>query len=144
VPTHEAAGIKFGVAPLPKGPAGQATSVNPSGAVVYKGTKNADAAWEFVKCYTSPEMQKMVAALKASMPANLSVLKDTYATSFDGGKTFAETLTYAHLKPSFVGYDEFNTALQGELDNNVFNEATKTAKQALDDITPKLQQLIAQ
>src|SRR5262245_1033573 len=36
VPTHEAAGIDLGIAPLPKGPAGAATSVNPTGAVVYK------------------------------------------------------------------------------------------------------------
>ena len=143
VPTHEAAGINFGVAPLPKGPAGQATSVNPSGVVGYKGTKSPDAAWEFVKCYTSPEVQAMVASLKASMPANLSVLQAQYATSFDGGKTFADALGYAHLKPSFRGYDEFNTTLQGELDSNVFNENTKTAKQALDDVAPKLQQLLA-
>ena len=45
VATHQAAGIDFGIAPLPKGPAGQATSINPTGAVVYKGTKNPDAAW---------------------------------------------------------------------------------------------------
>ena len=45
VATHQAAGLDFGIAPLPKGPAGQATSINPTGAVVYKGTKNPDAAW---------------------------------------------------------------------------------------------------
>ena len=39
VATHQAAGIDFGIAPLPKGPAGQATSINPTGAVVYKGTQ---------------------------------------------------------------------------------------------------------
>jgi multiple sugar transport system substrate-binding protein len=38
VPTHEAAGIKLGIAPLPAGPAGKATSVNPTGAVVYAKT----------------------------------------------------------------------------------------------------------
>ncbi|MFN8631148.1 MAG: sugar ABC transporter substrate-binding protein [Chloroflexota bacterium] len=144
VATHEAAGINFGVAPLPKGPAGQATSLNPTGLVVYKGTHAADAAWEFLKCVASPEMQAMAGALKSSMPVNLEVLNNQYATSFDGGKTFADAIGYAHLKPSFRGYDEFNTLLQGELDNNVFNEAKKTAKQALDDIAPKLQQLIAQ
>ena len=31
VPTHQAAGLDFGIAPLPEGPAGQSTSVNPSG-----------------------------------------------------------------------------------------------------------------
>ena len=144
VPTHQAAGIDFGVAPLPKGPAGQATSVNPSGVVVYKGTKSADAAWEFVKCYTGPQLQAMIASLKASMPANKQVLTEQYATSFDGGKTFAEALAYAHLKPSFKGYDEFNTTLQDELDTKVFNDNSLSAKAALDEVTPKLQTLLSQ
>jgi len=136
VPTHEAAGLSFGVAPLPKGPAGQATSVNPSGVVAFKGSKSPDAAWEFIKCYTGPELQAMVASLKASMPANKQVLTDQYATSFDGGKTFADALAYAHLKPSFKGYNEFNTTLQDELDAKVFNDNQLTAKAALDEVTP--------
>lgn len=144
VPTHEAAGIDFGVAPLPMGPAGQATSVNPSGVVVYKGTKSPDAAWEFVKCYTGPQLQAMVATLKASMPANKQVLEGQYATSFDGGKTFADALAYAHLKPSFKGYDAFSSTLQDELDTNVFNDKLLSAKAALDEVTPQLQQLLGQ
>ena len=144
VPTHEAAGLSFDVAPLPKGPAGQATSVNPSGVVAYKGSKAPDAAWEFIKCYTGPELQAKVASLKASMPVNKQVLTEQYATSFDGGKTFADALSYAHLKPSFKGYDEFNTALQGELDEKVFNDNQMTAKAALDEVTPQLQQLLGQ
>jgi multiple sugar transport system substrate-binding protein len=139
VPTHQAAKIDFGVAPLPKGVAGQATSVNPSGVVISKGTKAPDAAWEFVKCYAGPEMQGMIASLKASMPANKQVLAEQYATSFDGGKTFAEALAYAHLKPSFKGYNDFSATLQGELDPNVFENNTKTAQAALDEVTPKLQ-----
>ena len=144
VPTHTAAGLNFGVAPLPKGPAGQATSVNPSGVVIYKGTKSPDAAWELVKCYTSPDMQKLIADLKASMPANKAVLSDVYATSFDGGKTFADALAYAHLKPSFKGYNEFSTALQDELDSKVFNDKVLAAKAALDEVTPNLVSILGQ
>ena len=144
VPSHVAAGIAFGVAPLPSGPAGQATSVNPSGVVVYKGTKSPDAAWEFVKCYTGPQMQQMVANLKASMPVNKVVLANTYAKSFDGAQTFADSLSYAHLKPSFRGYNEFTTALQDELDSNVFNDNGKTAKAALDEVAPQLTKLLGQ
>jgi multiple sugar transport system substrate-binding protein len=144
VPSHIAAGIDFGVAPLPSGPAGQATSVNPSGVVVYKGTKSPDAAWEFVKCYTGPQMQQMVANLKASMPVNKDVLANVYAKSFDGAQTFADALAYAHLKPSFRGYNEFTTALQDELDSNVFNDNSKTAKAALDEVAPQLTKLLGQ
>ena len=123
VATHQAAGLDFGIAPLPKGPAGQATSINPTGAVVYKGTKNPDAAWEFVKYLASPAAQTKLMELKASLPANKEVLTGPFATSFDGAKVLADAIAYAHIKPSFKGYNEWTTALQTELDANVFNDA---------------------
>jgi multiple sugar transport system substrate-binding protein len=143
VATHEAAGIDFGIAPLPKGPAGQATSVNPTGAVVYKNTKSPDAAWALVKYLASPEAQEKIMALKASVPVNKEILSTTYASSFDGAQVFADALGYAHLKPSFRGYNDFNTVLQTELDENVFNAPNKTAKDALAAVNPELNQILA-
>ena len=143
VPTHQAAGINLGIAPLPKGPAGRFTSVNPTGAVVYKGSKNPDAAWEFVKYLASPAAQEQLMQLKASLPVNKEVLAGPYATSFDGAKVFADSLAYAKLKPSFKGYDEFATTLQEELDTNVFNAPNKTAKDALASVIPALNALLA-
>ena len=132
VATHQAAGLDFGIAPLPKGPAGQATSINPTGAVVYKGTKNPDAAWEFVKYLASPAAQTKLMELKASLPANKEVLAGPFATSFDGAQVLVDAIDYAHIKPSFKGYNDWTTALQTELDANVFTEPNKTAKQAID------------
>lgn len=143
VPTHLAAGIDLGIAPLPAGPKGRFTSVNPTGAVVYKGSKNPDAAWAFVKYLASPAAQEQLMQLKASLPVNKEVLAGPYASSFDGAQVFADSLAYAKLKPSFKGYNEFTSLLQGELDANVFNEAAKTAKQALTDIVPQLDALLA-
>src|SRR6187402_520261 len=144
VPTHEAAGLDFGIAPLPKGPAGQATSVNPTGAVVYKGTKSPDAAWEFVKYLASPPAQEQIMALKASMPANKEVLSGPFATAYEGSDVLADAIAYAKLKPSFKGYNEWTTALQNELDVNVFTDANKTAKQALTDVVGQLDQILAE
>ena len=81
--------------------------------------------------------------LHASLPVSKEVLAGPYATAFEGSKVFADSLAYAKLKPSFKGYNEFTTALQGELDTNVFNAATKTAKQALADVVPQLNALLA-
>ena len=117
--THRPPGIDFGIAPLPTGPAGNATSVNPTGAVVYKNTKSPEAAWEFVKYLASPAAQKKIMALKASLPVNKEVLAGPYATSFEA-PTFADA-PVRELKPSFRGYSEFKTPLQAELDENVFN-----------------------
>jgi multiple sugar transport system substrate-binding protein len=143
VPTFQAADINLGIAPLPKGPAGRFTSVNPTGAVVYKGSKAPDAAWEFVKYLASPAAQEQLMQLKASLPVSKEVLAGPYASSFDGAQVFADSLEYAKLKPSFKGYDEFTTTLQEELDTNVFNAANKTAKDALATVVPKLNELLA-
>src|SRR6476469_3118032 len=143
VATHEAAGLQFGIAPLPKGPASQATSVNPTGAVVYKGTKLPDAAWALVKYLASPVAQEKIMALKASVPVNKEILSTTYASAFDGAQVFADALSYAHLKPSFKGYDDFATTLQTELDENVFNQPNKTAKEAIAAVNDQLNQILA-
>ncbi len=143
VPTHEAAGINFGIAPLPAGPAGKATSVNPTGAVVYSGTKAPEASWMLAKYLASPEAQEKIMALKASVPVNKEILSTTYAGSFDGAQVFADSLAFARLKPAFAGYNEFNTILQTELDANVFNEANVTAAQALATVNDQLNQILA-
>ena len=143
VATHQAAGLDFGIAPLPKGPAGQATSINPTGAVIYKGTKSPDAAWAFVKYLASPAAQTKLMELKASLPANKEVLAGPFGSSFDGAKVLADAIAYAHIKPSFKGYNDWTTALQTELDANVFTEPKKTAKQALTDVLPALDEILA-
>jgi multiple sugar transport system substrate-binding protein len=143
VPTHTAAGLDFGIAPLPKGPAGQATSVNPTGAVVFKGTDAPDAAWAFVKYLASPAAQEQLMQLHASLPVSKAVLSGPFASAFDGAKVFADSLAYAKLKPSFKGYNEFTTILQGELDENVFNAQNKTAAEALAAVADQLNSLLA-
>jgi multiple sugar transport system substrate-binding protein len=143
VATHQAAGVDFGIAPLPKGTAGQATSINPTGAVVYKGTKNPEAAWAFVKYLASPEAQTKIMELRASLPANKEVLAGPFSTSFPGADVLAAAIAYAHLKPSFQGFNDWTTVLQTELDANVFNEPNKTAKQAVTDVLPQLDEILA-
>jgi multiple sugar transport system substrate-binding protein len=143
VATDINAGLDFGIAPLPKGPAGRVTSINPTGAVVYKGTKNPDAAWEFVKYLASPAAQTKLMELKASLPANKSVLSGPFSTSFDGAKVLADAIAYAHIKPSFKGYNDWTTALQTELDANVFTTPSKTARQAIDAVLAKLDSILA-
>jgi multiple sugar transport system substrate-binding protein len=143
VATHDAAGLKFGIAPLPKGPAGKATSVNPTGAVISKATKSPDAAWEFVKYLAGAEAQQKIMALKASLPANKAVLSGPFSSSFDGAAVLADALGYAHLKPSFKGYNEFTTVLQGELDEHVFNAPDETAAQAVAKVKDQLNTILA-
>jgi multiple sugar transport system substrate-binding protein len=143
VPTHEAAGINLGIAPLPAGPAGKATSVNPTGAVVYANTDAPEASWLLTKYLASPEAQEKIMALKASVPVNKEILATSYPASFDGAQVFADSLAFAHLKPSFAGYNEFSTLLQTELDENVFNAPNKTAADAIATVNEELNGILA-
>jgi multiple sugar transport system substrate-binding protein len=143
VPTHEAAGINLGIAPLPAGPAGKATSVNPTGAVIYANTDAPEASWMLAKYLASPEAQEKIMALKASVPVNKEILASSYPASFEGAQVFADSLAFAHLKPAFAGYNEFNTVLQTELDENVFNAANKTAAEAIASVNDQLNGILA-
>jgi multiple sugar transport system substrate-binding protein len=144
VPTHLAAGIDLGIAHLPAGPAGKATSINPTGLVVAASTKAPDAAWEFVKYIVGPEAQTQLMQLKAAVPVDKSVLAGAYSTAFPGSDVFASSIEFAHLKPSFRGYTEWSTRLQEELDANMFNSPNKTAREAIDSVLPDLDAILAQ
>jgi multiple sugar transport system substrate-binding protein len=143
VPTHLNAGIDLGIAPLPAGPAGQATSVNPTGAVVSASTENPEAAWTFVSWLVGPEAQAKLMQSKAALPVDKSVLSGSYSTAFPGSDVFAQALEYAHLKPSFRGYEEWTGTLQEELDTQVFDVPNKTARDAIDTVLPALDEILA-
>jgi multiple sugar transport system substrate-binding protein len=143
VPTHLNAGIDLGIAPLPAGPAGQATSVNPTGAVVSATTRNPEAAWAFVSWLVGPEAQEQLMQSKAALPVDKSVLEGSYSQAFPGSDVFAQSLEYAHLKPSFPGYEEWTGTLQEELDTQVYDVPNKTAREAIDTVLPALDEILA-
>jgi multiple sugar transport system substrate-binding protein len=114
VPGYAEVKFKWDVAPMPKGPAGQATSVNSAGFVVGKASKNPDAAFEFLKYVLSEPAQKRLAELGFACPVLKSVAEsDAFlkqSTQIDQ-KVFLDSLAFAHMKPVFKGYDEWSSAI---------------------------------
>jgi multiple sugar transport system substrate-binding protein len=137
VPGYLAAGLNIGVAPMPGGPAGRATSVNSAGFVAAKDGKHPDAAWEFIKYALSEEAQKKLAELGFAIPVLKSVAESpSYLnpSSPIDQKVFLDALAYAHTKPSFKGYDEWSTVVGDSLVPVWTGE--KTIDAALDEIVP--------
>ena len=114
VPGYAEANFKWDIAPMPKGPAGPATSVNSAGFVVGKDSKNPDAAFEFLKYVLSKPAQTRLAQLGFACPVLKSVAEsDSFlkqATAIDQ-KIFLDSLAFAHMKPVFKGYDEWSSAI---------------------------------
>jgi multiple sugar transport system substrate-binding protein len=111
VPGYNTAGFKYDVVLMPKGPAGQATSVNSAGFVVAKASKNPDAAFAFIQFAISKAGQTRLAELGFACPVLKSVAEGPEFLEQKGSslnqKIFLDALTFAHMKPVFKGYDEW-------------------------------------
>ncbi len=115
VPGYNAVKFKWDVAPMPKGPAGQATSVNSAGFVVAQGSKHPDEAFEFIKFVLSPTGQTRLAQLGFAVPVLKSVAEGPAFLQQPGStidqKIFLDSLAFSHMKPVFKGYDEWSAAV---------------------------------
>jgi len=115
VPGYNTVAFKWDVAPMPKGPAGQATSVNSAGFVVAEGSKHPDEAFEFIKFVLSPGGQTRLTELGFAIPVLQSVAESPVFLQQAGysidQKVFLDSLAFAHMKPVFKGYDEWASAV---------------------------------
>ena len=115
VPGYNTAGFKYDVTPMPKGPAGQATSVNSAGFVVAKASKNPDAAFAFIQFAISKDGQTRLAELGFACPVLKSVAEGPAFLEQKGSslnqKVFLDSLAFAHMKPVFKGYDEWASTI---------------------------------
>ena len=115
VPGYNTTGFKFDAVAMPKGPAGQATSVNSAGFVVSKASKNPDAAFAFIQFAISTAGQTRLAELGFACPVLKSIAESPAFLEQKGSslnqKVFLDSLAFAHMKPVFKGYDEWASAV---------------------------------
>lgn len=110
VPGYVQAGLNFDVVPMPAGPSGKATSVNSAGFVVSKASKNADAAFEFIKFALGEAGQKRLAELGFAIPVLKSVAESDAYLKQPGSlnqQVFLDSIAFARTKPVFKGYEEW-------------------------------------
>jgi len=144
VPGYNTGGFNFDVAPMPKGPAGQATSVNSAGFVVAKATAHPQEAFDFIKFVLSQSGQTRLAELGFACPVLKTVAESPIFLQQSGStlnqQVFLDSLAFAHLKPVFKGYDEWASVVgdgmgavwRGEADlNTTLNDIVTQADAVL-------------
>ena len=144
VPQYASRGFNFDVAPLPEGPAGRATSVNSAGFVISEGSKNPDAAWKFIEYAMSPAGQTRLTELGFAIPVQKSIAESDVFLKQKGSlnqRVFLDALQYAHVKPSFKGYDEWSTVVGDGLYPAWIFEMS--IDEALDAIKPAADEVLA-
>jgi multiple sugar transport system substrate-binding protein len=102
---------QIGIAPLPKGPSGKAfTFVGGSNLMMFKSSKNKDAAWELMKFLSQDRTQRAYADLMGMFPARLEPQKavgakdENYKAFFDAiqqGRTYAPIPQWGQVETAF-------------------------------------------
>jgi ABC-type glycerol-3-phosphate transport system substrate-binding protein len=140
VESLERTGIDFGVGLIPSGPAGSHTNVGGNDLVVFKSTKQAELAAQFLMYVASEDVQRMWATRLRQIPVNVKA--DDAASSDEHGylAVFMEQMKTAIPRPQTPYYPEIenlmNPEMQAALDN------TKSVKAALDSAVAEIDKLL--
>ena len=122
---QQAIGGKFtlGVAPFPKGPAGQGNVLQGTNIVMFSSATTAqkNAAWTFMKWLTEPQNTAYWATHTGYLPVRKSAvsLMQSYYNSHPYQKIAAQSLAYAREVPPIAGFSQAIGALA-----NAIQEAT--------------------
>jgi multiple sugar transport system substrate-binding protein len=137
----------WGMAPLPKGPAGRANFFHLSMFGIARNSPHAQAAWEFLKYMLSKKGIETTIANAQGLPSAPSVLQDPAFSNaplvkqHDTVKPMLESLPTAHRAPNIVAFNEFDSKWSAAMDP-VWSgkQDPQTAMDAFcKDVTPLLQ-----
>ena len=135
-------GINYGVIEQPEGPAGvRSAMMGGYGMVIPSKAENPDAAWDFIKWWTTdPEVGVEFAQLSGYLPANVEAGADDYFMSDEVLSVFSETMLYATTRTQAPGYSDVEgLALTPQLElfmagSISADEALSTAQKQGDEI----------
>lgn len=127
-------GLDYGVVPPVTGPNGDKGALTGGfGLVIPKTAKNQEAAWDFIKWWTTnPDIGVEFAKISTWLPANIEAAQNAYFTENEKYKAFVETMDFAKIRPTVMGYSDVEKlALIPQLEN-VFSGKT-TPQKALEN-----------
>lgn len=130
--TLEDSGINYGVIEQPSGRGGDKAAVMGGfGLVIPSKAKNPDAAWDFIKWWTTKKENGVeFAKTSGNLPANKESAADDYFMKDEVLSVFSETMLYATTRTKVPGYtDVEGLALRPQLELYVTGDVT--AEEAL-------------
>ena len=132
--SYREADINFGVIGQPAGPSGnQSAMMGGFGLIIPNKAKNTEAAWEFIKWWTTqPENGVEFAKISGNLPASKEAAKDPYFVGDEILQVFTVAMDYAGIRSKVPGYSDVEgLALIPQLQKFVAGEIT--AEKALSE-----------
>jgi multiple sugar transport system substrate-binding protein len=118
--------LDWDVAPMPTGPAGQATRVTWDCLAIPSEARHPDAAWTFVAYVTGPEGQRLLARAGRNLPARLANLPDFVRPDTpEHEEVFVDALRYARMQPLNVYWQDLHQIVFKESDRMLLLDPAK-------------------
>jgi ABC-type glycerol-3-phosphate transport system substrate-binding protein len=136
------AGIDFGVAPIPAGPAGSHTNVGGNDLVVFRSSKHPDLAAEFLMYVASEDVQRMWAQRLGQIPVNVKASDVVNPEETPELAVFVEVMKTAIPRPQTPYYPEIENLMNPEMQAAL--DSTKSVKDALDSAVAEIDKLLAE
>ncbi|RCG27054.1 extracellular solute-binding protein [Sphaerisporangium album] len=115
---------KFDVAPYPKGSAGGTSFVGGSDLVVFKDSRNRDAAWKFVQWLSDPETQASWYTTVRDLPSVQAAWQRPELTADKRVAVFGEQLKDARTPPPVPTWDQIAKVIDQEVEKVALGKST--------------------
>ncbi|MDK2990883.1 MAG: trehalose/maltose transport system substrate-binding protein [Clostridiales bacterium] len=137
---------KVGIAPIPKGPKGDATGKATLGGwnlSINKNSKNKDAAWTFIEFMTGEEGQKIQSVEGGYLPTRQSLYKDPDVIKANPHfESMYDVLVNALPRPVSPFYPKISESIQ--INTHKFLMGEIDAKTAVENMAKEIQDTMAQ
>jgi len=128
--------LPFGVALIPKGPAGTSTNVGGSSMTIFRTSRHPDEAYKFLAYLVSPQTQKKWAERLSQIPVNLKAYPLVDISTLPELKIFMEQMKTAIPRPKVLDYDELESIMNSEMYAALSSQ--KTVSKALEDAVDEI------
>jgi ABC-type glycerol-3-phosphate transport system substrate-binding protein len=138
----ESAGIDFGVALIPSGPAGHATNVGGNDLVVFATSKHPAEAAKFLMFMVSKDVQARWANSLGQIPVNVAAEGLVDQTKHPYLTVFMEQMKYAKPRPQTGSYPDIENAVNPEMQAAL--DSKKSVKQAMESASKLVDAILAE
>ncbi|MEW2398770.1 sugar ABC transporter substrate-binding protein [Streptomyces sp. NPDC046862] len=126
---------KVGIAPLPKGPKSNAGYIGGGHWAVFKGAKNRDGAWKFIRWLARPDVQQDWYELSGDLPAVQSAWGEGKLKSDPLLSVFESQLETALPGPNVTTWKQITAVLDAEIEKVA--KGVSSPKAALERVQAK-------
>jgi len=138
----ESAGIDFGVALIPGGPAGYATNVGGNDLVVFATSKHPAEAAKFLMFMASKDVQARWANSLGQIPVNAAADGLIDQTKYPYLKVFMDQMKYAKARPQTGSYPDIENAVNPEMQAAL--DSKKSVKEAMESASKLVDAILAE